>query len=189
VAESRMMIVGDVMPGQRECVELLGGIHARFLADIFPLFDDVDFLIGNLELPLTSRGYPAEKPVTWRTSPQVAPFLARIGFDALTLANNHTLDYGIDGLLDTVEALEQAGIAVGGAGKNLEDATKPVIRELGLGIKIAVVAVTCSFYPGSAAAIKDPALRPFALPSPLRFLAYLRFAGIPPIVKTDAGID
>jgi poly-gamma-glutamate synthesis protein (capsule biosynthesis protein) len=57
------------------------------------------------------------------------------------LANNHTLDYGEEGLLETLHYLDSAGIAHAGAGRNLEDARRPAIIETD-GLKVAVISLT-----------------------------------------------
>jgi poly-gamma-glutamate capsule biosynthesis protein CapA/YwtB (metallophosphatase superfamily) len=119
--------VGDIMLGRsvgRAITER--GVHYPFEA-ARPLLDGSDVRAGNLELPLTERGSPARKDYTFRAPPSVTEGLVGAGFDVLTLANNHTLDYGADGLLDTVAALEQAGIAHPGAGRNSDAAHAPAI--------------------------------------------------------------
>lgn len=119
--------VGDIMLGRtvgRSIAERGAGYPFEAAA---PLFDGSDLRAGNLELPLTERGTQARKDYTFRAPPSVTEGLTRAGFDVLTLANNHTLDYGPEGLLDTVAALQRAGIAHPGAGRNSEAAHEPAI--------------------------------------------------------------
>ncbi len=106
-----------------------------------------DLTIGNLETPLTNQGEPiTTKEFLFRNPPEkVAPALQRAGFDIVTLANNHTLDYGSQGLLDTMQALEQRSIRYHGAGINSTEARKPVIFELSNGQKAAFLAYSCTF--------------------------------------------
>lgn len=83
---------------------------------------------ANLECPLTQRGAAVSgKRWIFRASPEAARSLASAGFDILSLANNHILDYGPQGLFDTVEACLGAGLLTVGAGANLEKAAEPVI--------------------------------------------------------------
>lgn len=64
-----------------------------------------------------------------------------MGIDAVTLANNHALDYGTDALLDTCEVLDSAGILHTGAGKNLDEAKQPVVFEKN-GQRVALIGAT-----------------------------------------------
>ncbi len=186
MTQARVMLVGDVMVGEREVNALLQTATHSTKTACFPLYDNIDLLVGNLEVPLTNRGYPAEKLIAWRTSPAVVPFLAQLGFNVLTLANNHMLDYDVVGLLDTIDALRGAGIVVGGAGENLEDALRPTILRLADGTKLAILSVTCSLPPGCAAGEKRPGVAPIQITT--SFTVSRRFydsPGVAPIVKTQ----
>ena len=66
-------------------------------------------------------------------------YLKEMGVDVVTLANNHTMDYGEEGLIDTMEALRNVGISYVGVGKDLNEAKAAYIREIN-GKKIAIVA-------------------------------------------------
>ena len=92
-----------------------------------PLFSDdvvaaarsADLLLVNLECCISDRGerWPApRKPFFFRAPPAAVEHLQHLGVDAVTLANNHALDYGVEALLDTIDHLGRAGIAVAGAG-------------------------------------------------------------------------
>lgn len=121
--------VGDIMLGRgvgRSIVE--HGVGYPFEAAA-ALLDGSDVRVGNLELPLTERGRPERKDYTFRAPPSVTEGLTAAGFDVLTLANNHMLDYGTEGLLDTVAVLERAGIAHPGAGRDTDTAHQPAIVE------------------------------------------------------------
>ena len=116
-------------------------------------FDGAHIVFGNLEGPLTTRGKPEqEKTYVFRSPPdKVSQALKNAGFNVVSLANNHTLDYGADGLVDTIQALDSVGIAHTGAGINLHDARRPVILEAA-GKRIAVLAYSLTlpenFYAG-----------------------------------------
>ncbi len=186
MTQVRVMFVGDVMVGEREADALQEASASGSRPGLFPVFDNLDLLVGNLEVPLTTRGYPAEKLIAWRTSPSVASFLAQLGFNVLTLANNHVMDYGTLGLLDTIDALRGAGIVVGGAGENLEQASKPVSVAMTGGVKMSILAVSCSLPPGSAAGIERPGVAPLRVTT--SFIVSRRFydcPGVSPIVKTE----
>ena len=84
--------------------------------------------IGNLESPLSEKGgREASKSVTFLGDPRGVESLKAAGFDAVSLANNHVLDYGPSALLDTVSRLDAARIAHAGAGADLGEAWKPAI--------------------------------------------------------------
>ncbi|MDF2722181.1 MAG: poly-gamma-glutamate biosynthesis capsule formation protein [Paenibacillus sp.] len=103
--------------------------------------EKADLTIANLETPLTDRGTPQEKEYAYRSSPNALPAFKDAGFDLVNLANNHILDYGAVGLLDTFTHLDKAGIRWFGAGHNTAEAFKPVIVEK-KGIKIAFLGLS-----------------------------------------------
>jgi poly-gamma-glutamate capsule biosynthesis protein CapA/YwtB (metallophosphatase superfamily) len=81
-----------------------------------------DLTIGNLETPVTTRGEKQDKQYAYRTHPKTLPDLLESGVDIVNLANNHILDYGTTGLLDTFEYLKEAKLSYIGAGRNEEEA-------------------------------------------------------------------
>jgi poly-gamma-glutamate synthesis protein (capsule biosynthesis protein) len=117
-----------------------------------------DLTIGNLETPLTGRGAPiAEKQFLFRDPPaRVAPALQRAGFDIVSLANNHTLDYGVEGLEDTIAALQHHNIRHHGAGMNSGAARRPEIFEFPNGRKAGFLAYSCTFPEEFWAAAQGP---------------------------------
>lgn len=101
-----------------------------------------DLTIGNLEMPITLRGVPAEdKTYVFKGKPEGLQGLVDAGIDIVSLANNHTLDQGIEGMLDTMTHLDEYGIKHMGAGKNAEEAYKPVTQEVN-GVKLAFFGVS-----------------------------------------------
>jgi hypothetical protein len=87
-----------------------------------------DVTVGNLESNLSNSGTPAAgKDVTFRGDPDGIAGLEASGFDFLSLANNHVLDYGTPSLKDTLAALDEAGIAHAGAGMDRAAAWKPAV--------------------------------------------------------------
>lgn len=101
-----------------------------------------DLTAGNLEFPVTGRGVPAQgTPYVFKGSPDVLPPMRDAGFDVMSLANNHALDQGIEGMLDTMKYLDEAGISHMGAGNNDREAFTPVIKEV-RGIKVAYIGLS-----------------------------------------------
>ncbi len=86
--------------------------------------------IANLETAVTRAESWLPKGINYRMSPGNLPVLKAIGWDAVTLANNHVLDWGVAGLLDTLVALRAAGIATAGAGRDAQEAWQPAILPL-----------------------------------------------------------
>ena len=93
-----------------------------------------DLRIGNLETAVTADGRPWEgKRIHYRMHPKNAPLLQAAGLDACSLANNHVLDWGREGLADTLETLEEAGVGTAGAGKDRPSARAPASLAIGEG--------------------------------------------------------
>lgn len=91
-----------------------------------------DIAFGNLECPITASGNPAIKKqyYLFKADPDNAAALNESGFDILNLANNHTMDYGREGILNTMEALAHNNIKTVGAGKDKESAHKPIFTKV-----------------------------------------------------------
>lgn len=101
---------------------------------------DADITMGNLESPLSTQGTPLPgKGIWFRGNPANVQALSDSGFDVLTVANNHAVDYDSPALLETIEVLESSGIAAIGGGENIQRARKPAIIETN-GLKIAYLA-------------------------------------------------
>lgn len=82
--------------------------------------------VVNLETSVTRRGAPwPDKAVHYRMSPENLPSLAAARPDVCVLANNHVLDFGREGLLDTLDALHAAGLRTAGAGRDAAEARRP----------------------------------------------------------------
>ena len=105
-------------------------------AEVKPLFAGADLVVVNLECPFTDRGEPIPKNFNFRARPSTVQVLIDAGIRAVSLANNHLMDYGPDGVADTIATLDAAGIAHFGAGRTLAEARKPAFVEVG-GLRIA----------------------------------------------------
>jgi poly-gamma-glutamate synthesis protein (capsule biosynthesis protein) len=98
---------------------------------------DGDLSFVNLETPITSRGTAEPKTYLFRAGPQAARALTAAGVDAVTLANNHSMDYGRVGLADTFAAANAAHLGYFGAGRDVQQAYAPW-RATVRGVRIAV---------------------------------------------------
>jgi hypothetical protein len=103
------------------------------------LLSSADVAVGLLAMPLSDRARPRRTGVLG--VPAFAHALKWAGYDMISVANNRLLDAETIGLLDTGPALERAGLAWGGAGRNLEEARRPVIIER-KGVKLAFLSST-----------------------------------------------
>jgi len=129
--------VGDITFGEQvgPAIERYGAAYPwTFVA---PTLRAADITVGNLETSVSTRGVAAVKEYTFRGPPSaLRPMHELAGFDVLTLANNHAVDYGRDALMDTVRAVRAAGIQPIGAGANEWQARRPAIVDAG-GLRIA----------------------------------------------------
>src|SRR3990170_7713168 len=91
-----------------------------------------------------------------RSAPRNIQALQSAGFNAMVLANNHNMDYGPEGLLQTIEILDKKNIAHAGGGRNLEEAHRPAILERN-GTRVAILSYTSIFPPAGYAAEPDKA--------------------------------
>lgn len=152
--------------------EELTPVFAGDLAPLRPLSDERDgprevweylrsaaLAMVNLELPLTSADVPVDKAITLRADPAIAPSVREAGVDAATVANNHALDYGPDGLLETLKVLENAGVAATGGGETLERALRPAVLSAA-GRTVAAFGLASTLSPGYAAGPRRPGVAP-----------------------------
>lgn len=98
-----------------------------------------DARIVNLETAITQSLQPAPKSINYKMHPANLPVLSAAGVDCCSLANNHVLDWGEAGLLETLATLEGAGIGFAGAGRDAETAARPAIIELAGGARVIVL--------------------------------------------------
>lgn len=98
--------------------------------------DAADLFVVNLEAPFTEGGEKLPKNFNFRARPEFVNTLLAGSVDVVSLANNHMMDYGPQGLVDTLMTLEQARLPYFGAGRNMAEARKPAIVTVG-GIRFA----------------------------------------------------
>ncbi len=104
-----------------------------------------DIIFGNFEFPFSKKGEPnfSHSYEGYRGDFDMLPHLSSVRFSILNLANNHVMDWGVEGLETTKNALNQLGIETVGAGVNLEEARKPVVFQKN-GIKFGFLGYTKS---------------------------------------------
>lgn len=119
-----------------------GEISSSFDEMLLKEMQDADVFMINNEFPYTDRGTPlADKTYTFRAKPESVNYLEDMGVDIVSIANNHVYDYGEVSLVDTLTTLETAKMPYVGAGRNIEEAVKPVYFVVN-DMKIAYISAT-----------------------------------------------
>lgn len=95
-------------------------------SEVSGIFQKSDLVVGNLESALIQSGDPIRGKCTLRGNPGWASVMRDAGIGLVSLANNHVMDYGKQGLFSTIEALDLAGIRHVGAGGNVREACAPL---------------------------------------------------------------
>lgn len=136
--------VGDIIPGTNFPNNRLPEQDGAWLFNqVKPFLDGADLLFGNFESTLTDSPYVAKdvsqgQTFAFRTPPSYAAVLQEVGFDVLSVANNHSLDFGDQGFADTIAHIQQAGMQPVGS-KN------QIVYTSANGVQIAVIGF--SYFP------------------------------------------
>lgn len=128
--EVHMAIAGDVLfsTSPLNKYDSGNGITSILSADLLYTMNSSDITMVNLEFPFSTRGVQMEnKQYTFKADPSRGPILKEMGVDIVSLANNHTLDFGTEALLDTITTLREYNIRSVGAGEDLEAAKNPSV--------------------------------------------------------------
>ncbi|KRE79369.1 CapA family protein [Arthrobacter sp. Soil763] len=138
----QIAFVGDVMLGRLVNDRLRTADPAYSWGDTLPILRRADLRIANLECVLADGGAPEPgKVFTFRSDLKNVHALATAGIDAVSLANNHVLDYGANAFREMMPALDAAGILHAGAGEDLAAAQRPAVLRAG-GTAVGFVAFT-----------------------------------------------
>ncbi|MBP7176416.1 MAG: AmmeMemoRadiSam system protein B [Thermoclostridium sp.] len=140
-----IIAAGDIMLG-RGVASSLKARGASFLypfLEVKSILQEGEFIFANLENPLTDRkeSLDAQSKIILKAQPEAVSGLAFAGFNIVSVANNHMMDYYEDGLTDTMKILETNQILHAGAGESLQQAREPAIAEKN-GVKMGVLAYT-----------------------------------------------
>ncbi len=131
--DTTILFAGDVLLAHRAVAAGYdaNGLDGVIAPELQRELQSADILMVNNEFAFSDRGAPvADKQYTFACSPTYVKVLSEMGVDVVTLANNHTLDYGKDALRDTFETLDNAGILYGGAGETVERAQEVQMIEV-----------------------------------------------------------
>jgi len=138
---AKLLICGDIIPTPNNEQELIDLKLDEIFTDTFDVFKSADFRFCNMEGALTEGGVAINKAgPNIRANPKTAAAYKALGIDLVSLSNNHSLDWGKEGLSDTFEALRGVGVAFTGAGFDLTAARKPY-RTAVCGHKISFITV------------------------------------------------
>ena len=129
------------------------------LTAVIEVLRGADIAFGNLETPVSERGTPVDKWINMRMPPALLADVKGLGFDIVTLANNHLWDFGEVAFNDTLEHLQERNLTYVGAGADLDEAWRAQIVPAG-GLNIAFLGATSTLGPGSAAAEGRPGVAP-----------------------------
>lgn len=140
-----IILLGDVMLGRGVDAEWRAGKRAdTFWGSVLPVLRDADAVLANLECAITAHTAQwsrTPKVFHFRASPATTAILRAANIRWVSLANNHSMDFDQEGLLDTLAHLDQAGIAHAGAGRDRAAAMAPSLVTVGR-LRIGLLALT-----------------------------------------------
>ena len=165
-----LAICGDIVPtASNQQLFEMADLNTLLGTSLKDYLSSADVVIANLEAPLTNCNTPILKcGAPLKASPESAKGLAQMGRIVLSLANNHIMDYGINGLAETIKTLDSDGIPHLGAGMNLDLASRAFRFKLG---KFNIAIVSFAEHEFSIATSKTPGANPF---DPLESFDYIR---------------
>ena len=141
-----IICAGDVMLSRGVLARMRGSSPIYPFEKVIDLLRPADISFVNLECQLASSGRPTPgKEVLFRSPPEAVLGLVEAGIDVVSLANNHSLDYGPAALLETMDALAHCGIAFVGAGFSRRSAYRPAYIKVKDRI-VAFLAYSWRFY-------------------------------------------
>ena len=123
-----ILLTGDILldRGVRQAIERHGVSHL-FSEGVDSVFQSAQVVVGNLECPATKIKSPVFKRFIFRGEPEWLDTLRQHGITHLNLANNHSIDQGREGLIDTRNNILASGMVPIGAGENMQEAAEPVL--------------------------------------------------------------
>lgn len=155
----KILIAGDFCPLNRVAELFEKGDYNTVLGDIKEVIKQIDYSIVNLECPVTKENSTPIKKCgpNLHCSEEGIKALKWAGFNCVTLANNHILDYGDEGLKNTLEVCSKNELDNVGGGYDIQDASKILYKQIG-GNKLAVI--NCCEHEFSIATTSSPGANP-----------------------------
>ncbi|MBI2844293.1 MAG: CapA family protein [Armatimonadetes bacterium] len=142
--EATLAVMGDVMLGRGVNEEIAVRAPESFWGDVLPVLRSADAALANLECAITEhkqRWWKTPKVFYFGADPAAVEALRVANIKCVSLANNHTLDYEAEGLLETLQRLDSAGILHAGAGRSEAEAAAPAVMDVA-GVKVGVISFT-----------------------------------------------
>ncbi|HPQ42085.1 MAG TPA: CapA family protein [bacterium] len=183
----RIVIAGDTAPIRSNRDVFMSASGSWLHSDLKKQIEAVDAFIVNLECPLLGDRHPAKKSGWVLSAPrECAQGLSKAGITAVNLANNHSMDHGIPGLISTMSVLQSEGIDHFGAGENFTGAAQPHVVFLN-GKSVALMGLTTA--DSKTADIGRAGTMPMELPRclPVILDACRRYDHV--IVQLHAGLE
>jgi len=127
-SEITISFVGDLCPINK-VQDLFTGDNSKIVyGDVLNEFNQSNYVVANLECPLTSNIQKIKKVgPNLKANPSCIDGIKNGNINVLTLANNHIMDYGAEGLMETIKLCDEKEILTVGAGDNIDTASKPLI--------------------------------------------------------------
>jgi len=175
--ELTLVAVGDVSPNRDDPPSIL-----RYCGDVFR---KTDIVFGQMESPLSDRGTPMFVPHApcRLAAKNISALTAEgAGFDVMSFACNHAMDYGWEAFFDTLDTLKKNKIRVIGAGSNIKEARKPAVLKK-KGTKIGFLAYLSIIAPGLTAEEDLPGCVPLRASTFYQQVDYQ--PGTPPLIVTQ----
>lgn len=142
-----LLFVGDIMldRGVEFYIRKYDDWRWPFL-NVKDVFEEADLVFGNLESVVSDKGEKQGSIYSFRADPKTMEGLVFSGIDVVSVANNHSMDYGVEAFVDSLRRLKETGIDYVGGGVTREEAETVVIKTV-KGIKIGMVAYTAKGSP------------------------------------------
>ncbi len=151
--EYSLLFTGDIMldRGVKHMVKTHGEDYTFPLIKIKEVLSKADLLFGNLESMISDKGRDVGGKYSFRAEPEAMESLVFGGFDIVTLANNHTFDWGRVAFEDTMQRLTDSNILYTGAGFNKEEAHSPTIITIEDDLTVGFLGYTEFLFPSAMA--------------------------------------
>lgn len=188
----RIAALGDIMLAREVGRHYLSQPEDFRMEGIKKLLSGSDIVFANLENPVSINGTPdsvQDPNVTFSANPETLKILKSLGVNVVSLGNNHMLDYGESALYDTLKHLDDCGIKHAGAGRDYEEANRPLLMEV-KGRKIAVLSHVFIYSASTRMATKSsPGVSDHRIGRILSSIKSLRKEGRDIIVSLHWGIE
>ncbi|MEU8827606.1 CapA family protein [Streptomyces sp. NPDC048636] len=141
VATGDLLVHDSVIRQARADASGKGYDFQRMISAAAPVVAQADLAICHMETVYGADEGPFTGYPTFKTPPQLAVAVKKLGYDSCSTASNHTLDAGTDGVVRTLDAMDHAGLKHAGSARSAAESTRPALMEAG-GAKVAQLAYT-----------------------------------------------